>query len=97
MGYVYAAAGKREEAQAMLLKLKELAKTKYVDAYVVAIVYSGLGDRDEALRWLNRGIHERSAGLAFTAADPFYENVRGDPRYQAVIRRLGFPQAGSSH
>jgi len=97
MGYVYAAAGKREEAQAMLLKLKELAKTKYVDAYVVAIVYSGLGDHDEALRWLNRGIHERSAGLAFTAADPFYENVRGDPRYQAVIRRLGFPQAGSSH
>jgi TolB-like protein len=96
LGYVYAAAGKRAEAQSMLARLEELGKRQYVDAYMVAVVYSGLGDRDQAVRWLDRAVDEHSAGLAYMAADPFFDNLRADPRFRAIERRLGFPQPSPS-
>jgi len=80
----------------MLARLEELGKHQYVDAYMVAVVYSGLGDRDQAVRWLNRAVAEHSSGLVYMATDPFFDNLRADPRFQEIVRRLGFPQPSPS-
>jgi eukaryotic-like serine/threonine-protein kinase len=92
IGYVYAVSGRRDEALKIIDHFKNLAKEKYVDGYILAIVYSGLGDKDEAFHWLNRGIEQRSAGMAFLKCDPFFDRLHSDPRFPEVLRRIGLPQ-----
>ncbi|MDQ3253857.1 MAG: hypothetical protein M3R15_08120, partial [Acidobacteriota bacterium] len=60
LGYAYAAAGKKAEAQKVLEELKELSKQRYVSAYNIACVYAGLNDKDQAFKWLERAYQERS-------------------------------------
>ena len=55
----------------------------------VAAIYAGLGDRDAAFTWLNRAIETRGVGLIFFAAESMYDTLRTDPRYPAVIQRIG--------
>ncbi len=60
LGHVYAVAGKREEAQKVIDHLKELSVHQYVAPYNFAVIYAGLGNKDEAFVWLNRAYQERS-------------------------------------
>lgn len=59
LGYAYAAAGNRAEAQKIIRELKEQSKQKYVSPYFVAVIYSGLGDKDQAFEWLEQAYQER--------------------------------------
>ena len=91
LGNLYAFAGHREQAQQILQRLKSLQDQRYVSPYVVALVYAGLNDRDAAFRVLDRAIVERSHWLVWIALDPRWKNLRGDPRYPELIRRVGLP------
>jgi tetratricopeptide (TPR) repeat protein len=92
IGYVYAVSGRRDEALKIIHHFKELAKEKYVDGYQMATIYSGLGDKDEAFHWLNRGIEQRSTSNVFVKYDPFFDRLHSDPRFPEVLRRIGLPQ-----
>jgi len=92
LGWVYAVSGRRAEALKIAKEVEELSSHTYVDFYQLATIYAGLGDKDEAFRLLEKGYEERSAGMVFLGIDPFWDNVRPDPHYAGLLRRLGLPQ-----
>jgi eukaryotic-like serine/threonine-protein kinase len=91
LGYVYGLAGKKAEAKRILAELTELAKRGNVSPLNFAIVYAGLGDKDQAFAWLERAYQERSPFLldikTLLGGDP----LRSDPRFQDLLRRIGLP------
>jgi tetratricopeptide (TPR) repeat protein len=92
LGWVYAVAGRRADALKIAKDVEQLSSHAYVDFYQLATIYAGLGEKDEAFRLLEKGYEERSAGMPYLAVDPFWDNVRFDPRYADQLRRMGLPQ-----
>jgi TolB-like protein len=92
LGYVYAAAGKKAEAQKVLEELKGLSKWRYVSAYNIACVYAGLGDKDQTLEWLERAYQERTFYMPVLKTDPVFDTVRGDPRFKDLLKRMNLPE-----
>lgn len=90
LGHCYAVAGKRNEAVAILDELKALSKQKYVPAYFIAVVYTGLNDKAQAIEWLEKGYQERSGALNFINVDPRFDVLRSDSRFLDLLRRMGF-------
>jgi len=83
--------GKRQAAEQFLAQLVEDSKTQYVPAYDIAVVYAGLGDRDRAFEWLNKAYKEHSGFLLYIRSDPRMKLLRGDSRFQDLLRRMGAP------
>jgi eukaryotic-like serine/threonine-protein kinase len=92
VAYVYAVSGRRDEALKIVNQFTDLAKERYVDSANIAVIYSGLGDKDEAFYWLNRGIEQRSCSMVFVKYDPFQDRLHSDPRFSDLLRRIGLPQ-----
>ena len=90
LGHAYAVAGKRAEALAILDELKKLSKQRYIPAYYMAVVYTGLNDKTQAIEWLEKGYQERSGALNFINVDPRFDVLRGDPRFKDLLRHMGF-------
>jgi TolB-like protein/Flp pilus assembly protein TadD len=93
LGHVYATSGQRREALRLLDELETRSKTRYISQLDLATVRLGLGDTDSALALLNRAVQAHDGGLHFLAVDPRYEPVRRDPRFQCLLRRIGFPDS----
>jgi serine/threonine protein kinase/tetratricopeptide (TPR) repeat protein len=91
LGHAYAVSGKREEAQKVIDHLKELSVHEYVAPYNFAVIYAGLGDKDEAFVWLNRAYQERSYLLTYLTVDERLDNLHSDPRFDELRRRVGLP------
>ncbi len=85
---VYGVSGKREVALRLLDQIKGLSPEKYVDAYFVASIYAGLGENDQAFEWLNKGYEERSSGMLSLKVHPFWNNLRDDPRFTALLKKM---------
>ncbi len=80
-------------AEAYWRKRVELARRPpTASALDLAILYARQGDRDSALRSLERAYQEQSPWLNFTACEPAFDSLRSDPRFQELLRRLGLPQ-----
>jgi tetratricopeptide (TPR) repeat protein len=92
LGWIYAVSGRRTDALKIAQEFKDLSAHAYVDFYWSGVIYAGLGDKDEAFRWLEKGYVEHSAGMAYLAVDPFWDSVRSDPRYTDLLRRMGLPR-----
>jgi serine/threonine protein kinase/Tfp pilus assembly protein PilF len=92
LGWVYAVAGRREDALKIAKETEELSSHTYVDFYQLATIYAGLGENDEAFRLLEKGYQQRSAGMRYLVIDPFWDNARSDPRYTDLVRRVGLSQ-----
>ena len=89
LGHAYASSGNKTEALKILDQLKELSKKRYVSAYNFAIVYLGLGDKEEALRWLQKSYQDRAGfDIAAIKVDPFLDPLRGDPRFEALADKI---------
>jgi serine/threonine-protein kinase len=88
LGHAYAVAGKTARARSVLAALQAAPAQGYVPAYYVALVHAGLGERDQALRYLERAYEERSTVLAYLLIDPRLAPLRADPRFVALGRRL---------
>ena len=93
LGHVYATNGQRREALRVLDELETRSKTRYVSPLDLATVRLGLGDTDSALALLSRAVQAHDGGLHFLAVDPRYEPLRRDPRFQCLLRRIGFPDS----
>jgi len=89
LGHAYAVAGKTLRARRVLAELGAAATRSYVPAYYFALVHAGLGEREQALRYLERAYEERSTVLAYLRIDPRLAPLRDDPRFLALARRLG--------
>lgn len=86
LAYVHAAAGDVREARELLAEVEARAGADYVPSYEIARVYAALDDRDRALDWLERAARERSHSIAFLTVDPALAPLRGDPRFEALVR-----------
>lgn len=91
LGYALARAGKRDEAMQVLETLHERAQTRYVSALDVAVVHAGLGDADRVFQWLDKAFLERSTWLVHIAWDDRFAEFHNDPRFHALLRRIGLP------
>ena len=91
LGEAYAAAGRSDEALKIMEQLKELAKQRYVSPYFVSRIYAALGKKDDALGWLEIGYRERATNMIYLQIDPRLDDLRSDPRFQDLVRRMNFP------
>ena len=92
LGYGYAIGGRKAEAQKVLDQLRERSKQKYVPAWTVADIYLGLGEKDQALTWLDKAYEERVQWLIWLKVEPLFDGLRSDPRFADLLRRVGLAQ-----
>jgi eukaryotic-like serine/threonine-protein kinase len=91
LGYAYAVSGQSDEASNIVNQMKTSAKDEYIPAYYIAIVKAGLGNKDEALTWLERAFANRSAELPFCNTEPMLLSLRSEPRFRTLLRDMGLP------
>ena len=92
VGFLNAKAGDRQEAIRMAERLEEAARQRYTPALSIALVYTGLGDHDRAFQWLNKAYDERFNRLAYLGREPVWESLHADPRFEALVTRIGLPR-----
>jgi serine/threonine protein kinase/Flp pilus assembly protein TadD len=93
LGEAYALAGRRAEAKRLLARLERMSTERYVTPIAPAAVCLGLGDTDGYFRYLDKAFEERSNYVAYLSVSPppkLYGAVRSDPRFQEMVRRLGY-------
>ena len=90
LGWVYARAGKVEQARAVLTELDELSREVYVPPDSFALVHAGLGDNDRAFEWLEAAVAERSPRLLYLKHEPEWDPIREDPRFAELIGRIPY-------
>ena len=93
LGNAYAVAGKKPEALVILHELLQMSSQQYVSPYSIALVYAGLDQKDEAFRWLDKAYDERSVRLINIAVHPRFASLHSDPRFAALLQRIGLPYA----
>jgi TolB-like protein/DNA-binding winged helix-turn-helix (wHTH) protein/Tfp pilus assembly protein PilF len=89
-GFVLGQIGRRSEAEQIITTLNQIAESRFVPPYAFALVYTGLGDRDAAFQWLEKAYAVRDIGLVFLPANPMWDSLRSDERFQSLLRRCGF-------
>jgi hypothetical protein len=93
LGNAYAVSGKTAEAQKVLDHLKELSAHGWVAPYNVAVIYAGLGDKNQAFAVLEQAYKDRSYYMAtYLATDERLDNLRSDPRFADLRKRVGLPE-----
>jgi TolB-like protein len=89
LGQAYARAGRRDEANRILVQLNQEAKTRYVSPYGVGLMYLGLGDKKRAMDELERAYRENDGGDVYNIRiDPMLDDLRGDPRFEALAEKI---------
>jgi hypothetical protein len=88
LGHLYASSEKSAAAQAIFDELCVRAQKTYVPAYDLALVCAGLGRTDQAFDWLNKAYQERSGWLTYLKVEPRLDTLRGDSRFNDLLRRV---------
>ena len=89
LGYHYAVAGRQTEAGELLKEVEEQYAQRKAVGQSVAVIYEGLGDRDQAFAWLEKDFEQHSSELAYVVIRPQFDRLRADPRWAVVRRRMG--------
>ncbi len=89
LGHVHGLAGRRDEALRALDELRQHSGRRNVSPLLSALVWIGLGDNDEAFAWLDRAVEHRTQWLSEIGVDAMFDRLRPDPRFDALLRRLG--------
>ena len=95
MGHEYAVSGDKANADKILATLTKLSSKKYVPAIYFAVIYAGLGRKDDAFRWLDRAYDERCEYLVYLGTEPLADPLRGDPRFAKLLSRIGLDPAAA--
>jgi hypothetical protein len=93
LAIVYADAGDKARAQQILEEFEAKARREYVPAIVLAWAHMAVGDLDDTFAWLDKMYEEHNPELTFMNAQPRYDRLRGDPRFQQLLRKIGFTEA----
>ena len=89
LGQAYARNGQKDEAQKVLVRLNEEAKSRYVAPYATALVYLGLGEKERALDELERAYQRGDTNYLFVVrVDPMLDDLRGHPRFDALVQKI---------
>jgi TolB-like protein/Flp pilus assembly protein TadD len=89
LGHAYASSGNQTEALKILEQLKQLSRQRYVSAYSFVVVYLGLGNKEEALHWLEQGYQDRAGNdIGWIRVDSLVDPLRGDPRFEALAEKI---------
>lgn len=89
LGHVYAITGRKSDAAAQLAQLKQLSQQQYVRANTIAMVYAGLGEKDQAFVWLEKALEEHAFAMHTLKLEPRFDPLHSDPRFGDLIRRIG--------
>jgi TolB-like protein/Tfp pilus assembly protein PilF len=89
LGLAYAVSGHKEQAQKVIDAFKAASRKRYIPPTYFGILYAGLGDKDQTLVWLEKAFQERADLLTWLNVEPMMDDVRSDPRFQDLIRRIG--------
>ena len=93
LGQAYARNGQKDEAQKILSRLTDEAKSRYVAPYASAVLYLGLGDKERALAELERAYQTGDNNYLFVLkVDPMTDELRGDPRFEALVQKITAPE-----
>ncbi len=92
LAHAFALAGKRDEAEKLLVELNERSNSQYVSSFLIAEVYVALRDKETALKFLDKAFAERSIDLVLAKADPRLDPLRDDPRFKDLLKRLNLPE-----
>lgn len=91
-GIAYAKLGQRDKAEEMIGRLRDIAKTQYIPTTRIASIYGALGDMDKAFVELEKGFEARDWELYRSGIEPYMNDLRGDPRFAELIKRLNLPK-----
>jgi hypothetical protein len=92
LAIAYGAAGKNAQAQMILEEFEEKARREYVSPYALAMAHMAVGDLDGTFAWLDKMYEERTPWLIWMNEHPRYDRLRGDPRFQQLLRKIGFKE-----
>ncbi len=88
LGYTYAVAGRREDAEAVVAELVESSDRQYVPEVYFALIYTALGDKDQAFEWLSKGLEAKDFWVVFCPVDPRFDPLKSDPRFDQLTKRI---------
>jgi tetratricopeptide (TPR) repeat protein len=91
LGHFYAVTGNKSEARRVLDDLKQASAEEYLPATNIALIYAGLGERNQAFLWLDKGYEQRSFQMQWIKIEPRWDSLRSDPRFAELLRRMGLP------
>jgi DNA-binding winged helix-turn-helix (wHTH) protein/TolB-like protein/Flp pilus assembly protein TadD len=93
LGHAYAVSGKKDKAHKILGELKKLHKREPSWFYEIALIYEGLGEREQAFEWLEKAYENKEeASLALLKVEPMLDSLRSDPRFNDLLNRLGLAE-----
>ncbi len=92
LAYVYGRSGQPVQAQHALAKLQELNRRRPMDPAVIAWAHVGMGNKDQALVWLEKAYAQHSNVMVTLKVEPAFDPLRSDPRFQDLMHRVGFAQ-----
>ena len=92
LGKILGDSGRKGEARKLLQELEERSKRRYLSRCLIALVQIGLGEKDQAIASLQQGYRDRDQWILYLKVDPHMDDLRSDPRFQDLLRRVGFPQ-----
>ena len=91
LGMAYGRAGRRQDALNIVRELDELSRRRFVSAAYVSLVYIGMGEKEMAMNWMEKGYEERAPLLARLKVEPVVDPLRDHPRFKALVRRISLP------
>jgi TolB-like protein/DNA-binding winged helix-turn-helix (wHTH) protein/Tfp pilus assembly protein PilF len=91
LGSAYGASGQTAEAQRIIEQLKGASLKHYISPVMISLIYTSMDDRNEALDWAEKAYAERAPMLTRMKMDPLVDRLRSEPRFQALLRRVGPP------
>jgi len=91
-GYANAKLGRRPDAEEIIKKYREVAKTQYISHYWIGVIFAALGQRDEAFAELEKAFDDRDLFILRLKIDPLMVSLHEDPRFKNMVRRIGLPE-----
>ena len=97
LGYAYGLSGRVNEARKVLDELTGFLQQGYEVQSDIALVHYGLGDREKALDWLEKAVESQAVFMLVLKVDPFWQNLRSEPRFLALLKKMGLEKLTHLH
>jgi len=72
--------------------LEKISKERYVSPFCIALIFAGIDDRDQAFAYLEKAFIEREPSLSLLKVQPLFDNLRDDPRFHTLLKKIGLPE-----
>ncbi len=87
-GYTYSFAGRKDDAMKILDEVMKQSKQRYVSPFAIALIHTGLGNKEQALQWLEKAYQERSSAMAWLGVSPMLDSLRSAPQFAELLKKM---------